>query len=91
MLQPGEQSIASLESEVLQALSNIQDPDLGTDIVSCDFVKDLSISRDGQVAFRLQLTTPACPVKDEFLRQVSFAYHLKVSSLIMKVLYAALR
>lgn len=54
---------------MLQALSNIQDPDLGTDIVSCDFVKDLSISRDGQVAFRLQLTTPACPVKDEFLRQ----------------------
>ncbi|KAL6221829.1 hypothetical protein ACLB2K_005222 [Fragaria x ananassa] len=49
------------------ALSQIIDPDFGTDIVSCGFVKDLQINEAlGEVSFRLELTTPACPVKDMF-------------------------
>ena len=56
---------------MLQALANIMDPDLGQDIVACGFVKDLAISTGGKVAFRLQLTTPACPIKEEFRKQVS--------------------
>lgn len=55
---------------MLQALENVIDPDFGTSIVACNFVKDLSIDkRTGSVKFRLELTTPACPVKDEFKRQ----------------------
>lgn len=55
------------ETDVLKALSQIIDPDFGTDIVSCGFVKDLSVSKEsGEVSFRLELTTPACPVKDMF-------------------------
>jgi ATP-binding protein involved in chromosome partitioning len=49
--------------QVLDALRAVEDPDLHRDIVSLGFVKDLRI--DGaRVAFRLELTTPACPVKD---------------------------
>lgn len=52
---------------MLKALSQIIDPDFGTDIVSCGFVKDLNIDEaQGEVSFRLELTTPACPVKDMF-------------------------
>lgn len=55
---------------MLRALENVIDPDFGTSIVACNFVKDLSIDkRSGAVKFRLELTTPACPVKDEFKRQ----------------------
>lgn len=37
------------------------------DIVSCGFVKGLRVSpQSGQVTFALELTTPACPIKDEF-------------------------
>ncbi|KAK6151782.1 hypothetical protein DH2020_014417 [Rehmannia glutinosa] len=55
------------ETDVLKALSQIIDPDFGTDIVSCGFVKDLNVSKTlGEVSFRLELTTPACPVKDMF-------------------------
>ncbi|KAL0315616.1 UNVERIFIED_CONTAM: Fe-S cluster assembly factor, chloroplastic [Sesamum radiatum] len=55
------------ETDVLKALSQIIDPDFGTDIVSCGFVKDLKVSKEsGEVSFRLELTTPACPVKDMF-------------------------
>ena len=52
------------ESLVLDALRAVRDPDLGRDIVALNFVKDLRIC-DGNVAFTIQLTTPACPVKDQ--------------------------
>jgi ATP-binding protein involved in chromosome partitioning len=48
---------------VLEALKVVKDPDLGRDIVSLGFIKDLSVA-DGRVAFTIELTTPACPVKD---------------------------
>ncbi len=57
-------STVSQES-VLQALRGIQDPDLGKDIVTLGFVKDMTI-QGGDVAFRIELTTPACPVKEQF-------------------------
>ena len=50
---------------VLQALSAIIDPDLGQDIVTLGFVKHLDIE-DGRVSIELELTTPACPVRDRF-------------------------
>jgi metal-sulfur cluster biosynthetic enzyme len=63
----GESVAQTSEKDVLKALSQIIDPDFGTDIVSCGFVKDLGINEAlGEVSFRLELTTPACPVKDMF-------------------------
>jgi len=58
----------SQEEDVLSKLSNIIDPDLGRDIVTLNFIKDLKID-GGAVSFAIELTTPACPVKDEFKRQ----------------------
>src|ERR1044071_5884677 len=52
------------EEAVLGALSTIIDPDLRKDIVTLGFIRDLQIS-GGDVAFRIVLTTPACPVKEE--------------------------
>ena len=49
---------------VLDALRQIIDPDLRKDIVTLGFVRDLTIDR-GDVSFRIVLTTPACPVKEE--------------------------
>jgi len=49
--------------EVLQALSTVVDPDLKRDIVSLGFVKNLRL-QDGRVSFDLELTTPACPLKE---------------------------
>lgn len=51
------------EEQVLSALRNVEDPDLKKDLVTLQMIKDLSI--DGSnVAFTLELTTPACPMKD---------------------------
>jgi len=56
------------ESEVLRALASVQDPDLNKDIVSLGFVKNLKC-REGAVEFSVELTTPACPVKDQLKQQ----------------------
>lgn len=46
-------------------MRHIIDPDLGKDIVSLGFIKNLRI--DGaDVSFTVELTTPACPVKESF-------------------------
>jgi ATP-binding protein involved in chromosome partitioning len=51
------------EDQIRDALRVVQDPDLRRDIVSLGFVKEVRIC-DGNVAFKIELTTPACPVKD---------------------------
>lgn len=49
---------------ILEALKAVQDPDLHRDIVTLGFVKDVLIAEGGAVSFKIELTTPACPVKD---------------------------
>src|SRR4030095_7148828 len=49
--------------KILKALSNVQEPDLGKDLVTLNMVKDIEISGN-DVAFTVVLTTPACPLKD---------------------------
>jgi len=65
----GEQAVT--EAAVLDALRVIQDPDLRKDIVALKFVKNVRIC-GGVVALDIELTTPACPVKDR-LREEAVA------------------
>jgi len=51
------------EAEILKALSNVQEPDLGKDLVTLNMIKDIAIEGN-TVSFTLVLTTPACPMKD---------------------------
>jgi ATP-binding protein involved in chromosome partitioning len=55
---------STTKEKVLEALREIQDPDLHKDIVTLGFVQDVSID-GGKVKVRINLTTPACPVKDQ--------------------------
>lgn len=56
------------EADVLDALRVIIDPDFHQDIVTLSFVQDIRI--DGaRVDFTIELTTPACPIKDQFQEQ----------------------
>jgi len=51
------------KDKVLQALSNVQEPDLGKDLVTLNMVQDIEINGN-DVSFTVVLTTPACPLKD---------------------------
>ena len=68
-----------LEEIIFRALSKIIDPDLNKDIVALGFVKDLVLKKHliggTDVSFTIELTTPACPVKDEFKRSAQQVVH----------------
>jgi len=57
---------------ILHALRVVVDPDIRKDIVSLGFVKDVAIS-GSRVSFTIELTTPACPVKDQLRDQAAAA------------------
>lgn len=65
------------EEKILAALSNVQEPDLGKDIVTLNMVKDIQIEGK-QVSFTLILTTPACPMKDMMANASTHAIQLLV-------------
>ena len=50
------------ETTVFDALRNVQEPELGRDIVTLNMVKDVEI-KDSSVALKIELTTPACPAQ----------------------------
>ena len=54
---------------VLKALEGVIDPDLGKDIVSLGFITKCEVEDNGNVSVVINLTTPACPVKDQMRDQ----------------------
>jgi ATP-binding protein involved in chromosome partitioning len=64
---------------VLQALSMVQEPDLGKDLVSLNMVRDIAI-HDRAVSFTVVLTTPACPLKDRIKTDCVKAIHQQLGN-----------
>jgi ATP-binding protein involved in chromosome partitioning len=58
------------DTTITEALRNVQDPELGRDIVSLDMVKEIHVDGDS-VALKVDLTTPACPLKDQIEEDIS--------------------
>ena len=75
--------------KVLDALKNVQEPDLGKDIVTLNMVKDIVINGN-VVSFTVVLTTPACPMKDLIGRACENAVKLLVNKeAVVKVNFTA--
>jgi ATP-binding protein involved in chromosome partitioning len=51
-------------NEVLEALRTVQEPELNNDLVSLGMIKDLKVE-GGSIEFTIELTTPACPLRDQ--------------------------
>jgi ATP-binding protein involved in chromosome partitioning len=66
------------QEEVLKALSNVQEPDLGKDLVTLNMIRDLEINGN-DVSFTIVLTTPACPMKEMMQNACINAIKLLVS------------
>ncbi len=58
--------------QVIQALSTVQDPELGRDLVTLNMVKEVKVEK-GAVSFTVVLTTPACPLKTMIERDAKAA------------------
>jgi len=59
---------------LLKALSTVQEPDLGKDLVTLNMVRDIVINGNS-VSFTVVLTTPACPLKDLIKNSCILAIH----------------
>ena len=68
------------EEDILNALKVVKDPDLHRDIVTLGFVKNIRIS-GSDIKFDLQLTTPSCPVRDQFVSECEHAgkFHERIA------------
>ena len=62
------------ESNVLEALRNVQDPDLKKDLVTLKMIQDIKIDGD-RLSFSVELTTPACPLKEMIKNDCISAIH----------------
>lgn len=54
---------AMTENDVIKALSQVREPDLGKDLITLNMIKDIQI-KGHDISFTLVLTTPACPLKE---------------------------
>jgi ATP-binding protein involved in chromosome partitioning len=52
------------QETILAALGTVQDPDLHKDLVTLKMIQNIKIC-EGNVAFQVELTTPACPMKEK--------------------------
>jgi ATP-binding protein involved in chromosome partitioning len=52
------------ERDVLAAMGTVMDPDLNVDLVTAGMVKEVKVS-GGEVFLKVELTTPACPLKEK--------------------------
>lgn len=66
------------KEQILDALRNVQEPDLGKDLVTLNMVQDIEINGN-DVSFTIVLTTPACPMKDMMGNASTNAIKLLVS------------
>ena len=60
------------QEDVLKALSQVQDPELHQDLVSLGMVNSVDI-QGGHIAVKIDLTTPACPLKAQIEADVKRA------------------
>ena len=60
------------EELVWRALSSVKEPELGGDLVSRKMIKNLKVEGD-HVSFLIELTTPACPLKDQIQQECEAA------------------
>ncbi len=54
--------MAITKEQVLEALSNVEEPDLKKDLVTLNMIQDIHIDGN-KLSFSVILTTPACPLK----------------------------
>lgn len=66
--------------DIHAALRTVKDPDLHKDLVTLNMVKDIQLHGD-TVIVGIELTTPACPMKDKIRSDIERAIHDKASQL----------
>jgi ATP-binding protein involved in chromosome partitioning len=69
--------MAITKEDILKALSYVEEPDLGKDLVTLNMIEDVQVDGNN-ISFTVILTTPACPLKDLIRNACVTAIHTMV-------------
>jgi FeS assembly SUF system protein len=61
---------SDLQAAVVEVLKSIYDPEIPVDIYELGLIYDVTVSEDGDVAIKMTLTTPHCPVAESMPGEV---------------------
>ncbi len=62
-----------LREEIHERLKSVNDPELNRGIVELGMLKRCDVTEDGRADLQIELTTPACPLKDVFREDIAKA------------------
>ncbi|MCF8301874.1 MAG: Mrp/NBP35 family ATP-binding protein [Bacteroidales bacterium] len=62
------------KEKIIEALRTVNDPDLKKDLVTLNMIKDIETGGN-TIKFKVELTTPACPLKDKIEEDCRNAIH----------------
>ena len=62
--------IASKEDEVMEALREVIDPEIGLNVVELGLIRNLELDEEGNAEITMIMTTPFCPYAPQLLEQV---------------------
>ena len=60
----------AIKDEIITAIKTVFDPEIPVDIYELGLIYDIDIKEDGQVAVRMTLTSPMCPVAESLPMEV---------------------
>lgn len=60
----------AIKEQIIEAMKQVYDPEIPVDIYELGLIYDVDIDDKGQVAIRMTLTTPMCPVADSLPMEV---------------------
>ena len=68
--QPNQSQDHPLHKPIVKALRKVHDPEIPVNVYDLGLIYELNITDDNNVAIKMTLTAPACPVADLIVQQV---------------------
>jgi len=62
--------MAQVEIQIVRALRNVYDTKIPVNIYDLGLVYEVNVEKDGLVKILMTLTSPACPMADDLIRDV---------------------
>ena len=63
----------TIKNDIIEHLAQVIDPELNVDVVNLGLIYEIDLDQDGICLINMTLTTPACPLTDYLINQITTA------------------
>lgn len=63
----------TIKNDIIEHLAQVIDPELNVDVVNLGLIYEIDLDQDGICLINMTLTTPACPLNDYLIKQITTA------------------